>query len=207
MLRFHDFLESSIKCILDNIPAPKVVIEIGVFEGYFTFNMTEMIAVKNKDYIHYAIDPYEGASDVLTKNRIIEAEKSFHSFYSNFKYKDHIKPMKKNSWEGLMDLYNAGIKADLIYVDGDHRASTVLNDMVLGFKLLNVGGAMLCDDSVSWCYTEKNGVKPLDYSPRLAVDAFIHCNWGIVDPLILPNGYQTAFIKRGEKVLYGKDYD
>ena len=207
MFQFHEYLETSVNFILTKIPTPKVVIEIGVFEGYFTFNMTGMLAPKNKDYVHYAIDPYGEASDVLTKNRIDEAEQNFISHLNQFEYKDNIKFLKKNSWDALIELYNLGVRADLIYVDGDHKASTVLNDMVLGFKLLNIGGAMLCDDSVSWCYTEKNGVKPLDYSPRLAVDGFIHCNWGIVDPLILPNGYQTAFIKRGEKVLYGKDYD
>lgn len=207
MLRFHDFLEGSIKCILENIPAPKVVIEIGVFEGYFTYNMTNMIASKDNDYIHFAIDPYDKESDLLTKDRIQEAEKTFLSHYNQFQFKDNIKIIKKDSWSALIELYNSNVKADLIYVDGDHIASTVLNDMVLGFKLLKVGGAMLCDDSVTWCFTDNKGLKPLDYSPKLAVDSFIQCNWGIVEPLILPNGYQTAFIKRGEQVIYKNNYD
>lgn len=205
MFKFHDYLESSVNYILTKIPQPNVIIEIGVFEGYFTFNMTNMMASRDKTYTHYAIDSYDEQSDLLTKNRISEAEKFFLVRLQEFQYKNNIKFMKKNSWDAMIELYNLGVRADLIYVDGDHRASAVLNDMVLGFKLLKVGGAMLCDDSVSWCHTEKNGVKPLDYSPKLAVDSFIQCNWGIVDPLILPNGYQTAFIKRGEKVLYGRD--
>lgn len=205
MFKFHDYLEGSVNFILTKIPPPKVTIEIGIFEGFFTFNMTQMMVSQNKEYTHYAIDPYGNASDVLSKERINDAEKTFVSILNQFQYKENIKFLKKDSWDAMIELHNLGIRADLIYIDGDHRASTVLNDMVLGFKLLNVGGAMLCDDSVTWCYTEKNGVKPLDYSPKLAVDSFIQCNWGIVDPLILPNGYQTAFIKRGEKVLYGKD--
>jgi hypothetical protein len=96
----------------------------------------------------------------------------------------------------MIDLYNKGIQADLIYIDGDHKAREVLSDMVLGFKLLRLGGAMLCDDSVTWMHVFKDGLKPLDYSPRLAVDSFIQCNWSVVEPIILPNGYQSAFIKR-----------
>jgi len=196
MLRFHDYLEGSIRHILEKIPPPKTVIEIGVFEGYFTFNMTQMIAPKNKDYVHYAIDPYSGPSDALTKERIFEAEKEFVSYLNDFPYKNNIKFMKKRSWDGLMELHQKGVRADFIYVDGDHKAAEVLEDMVLGFNLLNTGGAMLCDDSVSWCHTESNGQKPLHYSPRLAVDSFIQCNWGKIDVCILPNGYQSAFIKR-----------
>lgn len=143
MLKFHDFLEGSIKCILEKISIPKIVIEIGVFEGYFTFNMTEMISENYKNYVHYAIDPYNGSSDVLTENRISEAEQNFISYLNQFKYKENIKFLKKDSWDAMIELYNLGIRADLIYIDGDHRASTVLNDMVLGFKLLNVGGVVL----------------------------------------------------------------
>lgn len=205
MFQFHEYLESSIKYILDKISEPKVIVEIGVFEGYFTFNITEMLASRNESYTHYAIDPYSDASDSLSFERILEAEKNFLKIYENFKYKENIKVVKKESWDALIEIYNSGVRADLIYVDGDHRASAVLNDMVLGYKLLKTGGAMLCDDSTTWCYTEKNGVKPLDYSPKLAVDSFIQCNWGIVEPLNLPNGYQTAFIKRGEKVTYPKE--
>jgi len=205
MFKFHDYLEGSVNFILTKIPPPKVTIEIGIFEGFFTLNMTQMMVSQNKEYTHYAIDPYGNASDLLSKERIDDAEQTFVSNLNQFQYKENIKFLKKDSWDAMIELYNLGIRADLIYIDGDHRASTVLNDMVLGFKLLNVGGAMLCDDSVTWCYTEKNGVKPLDYSPKLAVDSFIQCNWAIVESLILPNGYQTAFIKRGEKVLYGKD--
>jgi predicted O-methyltransferase YrrM len=35
---------------------------------------------------------------------------------------------------------------DLVYIDGEHHAASVLEDAVLAFPLLKVGGAMVFDD-------------------------------------------------------------
>jgi hypothetical protein len=80
--------------------------------------------------------------------------------------------------------------ADLIYVDGSHRAKDVLLDATLGFELLNVGGVMLFDDAISWRYGDS-----IHDSPKQAVDAFIACNWDRLKVLELPNGYQVAVQK------------
>lgn len=194
---FHEFLESSISTIVDKIGIPKTVIEIGVFQGYFTFNMTSLAVTSVPSYKHYAIDPFTSSPD-LSNDVIENAFKVFQQNLINFSYSNHIEFIRKKSWNGLIDLINRGVKADLIYIDGDHMASTVLKDLVLGYELLNINGVMLCDDSVAWVHTEKNGLKPNDYSPKLAVDSFIHCNWNKIEPIILPNGWQTAFIKRAE---------
>lgn len=197
LYQFHEFLKPSIENIISKIGPPKTVVELGVYQGFFTFNMTHSTVQAVPEYKHYAIDPFEDSAD-LPKDMI---EQAYDCFMHNMRvspYSHHIKLIRKKSWDGMIDLWNEGIRADLIYVDGDHRASGVLEDMVMGYKLLKVGGAMLCDDSVTWCHTEKNGLKPGDYSPRIAVDSFIHCNWNKIEPLILPNGYQSAFIKRSE---------
>lgn len=198
LFSFHNFLEETVHTVITKTGFPKTVIELGVFQGYFTFNMTKFAIDNNvSDYIHYAIDPYSSSEDI-DKKLISEAYDIFEKNLNIFPFSKNIEFLRKKSWDGMIELYNRGVKADLIYVDGDHRAAEVLDDMVLGFKLLRVGGAMICDDSVTWCHTEKNGLKPLQHSPRLAVDAFIHCNWGKIEPLILPNSFQSAFIKRGE---------
>jgi len=196
LYKFNEYLDTSVDFIVSKYGFPKTVIEVGAYQGYFTFNMTHTAVKFQPDYKHYAIDPYTGSDD-LDLDLI---ETAYNCFNHNLKispHSKHIELLKKNSWDGLLELTNRGVKADFIYIDGDHKAGTVLEDMVLGYNLLNIGGIMLCDDSVSWCYTEKNGQKPLHYSPRLAVDSFIQCNWGKVEVLILPNGYQSAFIKRG----------
>jgi predicted O-methyltransferase YrrM len=196
LYQFNEHVQNSIEHIFKTVGLPETVIEIGVYQGYFTFNMTHTIAPKNSKYKHYAIDPYTGSQD-LDLDMIETAYKCFQHNMSVSPYSKHIELIKKTSSEGLVDLINRGVQADLIYVDGDHKAAEVLEDMVLGFKLLKIGGVMLCDDSVSWVYTNEHKEKPLQYSPRLAVDSFIHCYWGKVETMILPNGYQSAFIKRG----------
>lgn len=64
---------------------------------------------------------------------------------------------------------------DFIYIDGDHSASAVLEDMVLSFGLLRSGGVMVCDD-----YTGGWGGNHLEF-PKLAIDSFINCNWDRLD--------------------------
>ena len=125
---FHDHAKSSFLRILQEVIVPKVTIEIGVFEGETTFNITNLLG--------------------------------------------------------------RAVKADFIYVDGSHFAKDVLSDAVFGFELLNIGGVMLFDDAVSWRYGEH-----IQDSPKVAVDAFIQCNWNRLRVLEMPGGYQTA-IKR-----------
>jgi len=98
--------------------------------------------------------------------------------------------IEKNSFEGLIELYNRGVKADLIYVDGSHFAKDVLTDAAISFEMLNVGGVMLFDDAVSWRYGQV-----IQDSPKIAIDAFIMCNWNRLKVLEMPNGYQTAIQK------------
>ena len=186
---FHDYTAMSVERLVRNYGIPKTVIEIGVFEGHTTFNMTAMFASQYKDYKHYAIDPH-AESDDIEEDVVAKAGETFKANLAEFELKDHVEYLNTYSWDGLMDLYQRGVKADLIYVDGDHRAATVLEDLVLGFKLLNNGGVMLCDDCVVW-YNEK-----LQNTPKLAVDAFIHANWDKIEMLHLPHSAQIAFRKK-----------
>lgn len=204
ILRFHTFYDDNLKTIIEHIGIPRVSIEIGVFDGYSAFSTTFLCAQTYKDYKHYAIDPYEGASDLLTAERIALAEKNFVNIHKNFVYKDNIEFIKKRSWDAMVDLYNAGVKADFIYVDGDHKSSTVLDDMVLAFKLLKVGGIMLCDDATTWQYRLENAAVPIDYTPKLAIDSFMQCNWGLIEPLVLSSNYQVAFKKTTERLVIHK---
>lgn len=186
---FHDYTAMSVEWLIRMFGVPKTVIEIGVFEGHTTFNMTNMLAQRLPEYKHYAIDPHE-ESDDIEEDVVANAGKTFRSNLEEFKYKDNIEYIPEYSWNGLMDLYNRGVKADLIYIDGDHRAATVMEDLVLAFKLIDKGGVILCDDCVAW-YNEK-----LQNTPKLAVDAFIHCYWDKIEMLRLPHGCQIAFRKK-----------
>ena len=183
---FHDHTKSSFLRILQEVIVPKVTIEIGVFEGETTFNITNLLSERNPDYRLYAIDPFS-ASENLRQEVVDDAKLTFKKNMLEF---PQVELIEKNSFEGLLELHWRAIKADFIYVDGSHFAKDVLSDAVFGFELLNIGGVMLFDDAVSWRYGEH-----IQDSPKVAVDAFIQCNWNRLRVLEMPGGYQTA-IKR-----------
>lgn len=197
-MKFHDFVEGSIGHIINDRmdTPPSTVVELGVYNGYFTFNMLHMMCPNNPNYKHYAIDPYVGYNE-FNNDEISKVRSTFMNNLSLCPHSKNLEFMESPSSDALINLINRGVIADLVYIDGDHRADAVLQDLVLSWRILRVGGAVLMDDSVSWCFTDKARNKPLQMSPRLAVDAFIHCFWDKLEVLILPNGYQTAFIKRG----------
>lgn len=58
---------------------------------------------------------------------------------------------------------------DFIYIDGSHKASDVLEDAVLCWRLLKVGGIMIFDDYI-W---EPQYAKI--ESPTIAIDSFLSC--------------------------------
>tara|TARA_R100000808_G_C2155305_1_gene167416 strand:- start:10774 stop:11505 length:732 start_codon:yes stop_codon:yes gene_type:complete len=74
------------------------------------------------------------------------------------------------SWKSLRNLSTEENfeSFDLIYVDGWHGAHGVLDDAVLSWKLLKVGGFLVFDD-YSW---SKAGMKDFR-KPKLAIDSFI----------------------------------
>lgn len=185
---FHEYTQQSITGLVGKYGVPKVVIEIGLFEGNTTFNMTREMIKSHPEYKHYAIDPYGSSAD-LPDEVVDEAEVIFRDNLAEFEHKDNIEFMHMTSHDALIELYTRGVKADLIYVDGDHRASTVLEDLVLGFNLLNEGGIMLCDDCIAWRHDR------LQDNPKLAVDSFINCYWDKVAVEQLGNGYQIAVRK------------
>lgn len=66
-------------------------------------------------------------------------------------------------------------KYDFIYIDGDHKASTVLRDAVNSIAHLNQGGLIGFDDYI-WTMN-----KGLAYDPKTAIDSFYNCNKDILE--------------------------
>jgi hypothetical protein len=94
-------------------------------------------------------------------------------------------------------------KFDLIYVDGDHNACGVLQDLVLSWKLLKVGGIMLIDDYEMeamdpWFYKSHKEFSK-DYPglvfthPRIAIDSFLSIYRGQYTKII--DNYQIGLKK------------
>lgn len=174
---------------------PNTIIEIGVFEGSTTFWLADQLTPHNPNLKIYAVDPHVGSNDMTEDFN--EVQKNFVHNLNECQYKN-VTYLQKHSQDGLIDLINQQVKAELIYIDGDHKASEVLTDLVLSWKLLHVGGIMLCDDTTTWRYTDRNGTESAQMSVRMAVEMFIQCNWHKLRILSLPDGTQTAFMKIAE---------
>ena len=178
--------------IINKFGVPNTIVEIGVFEGGTTFWLSDELSKYNTNLKIYAVDPHIGSNDMSEDP--VEIQQNFvHNLSVNAN--KNVEYIRKASEDGLIDLINMGIRPELIYVDGDHKAAEVLTDLVLSYKMLVPGGVILCDDCIDWQYTDKNGTTAAQMSPRMAIEMFLACYWHKVKPIALPNTGQTAFIK------------
>ncbi len=184
--------KTNIEFLISLFGLPSSIIEVGCFEGNTTFWLSDVITPHSPNLKIYSIDPHKGSIDMQEDGETIHQR-----FVDNLIANTHknVEYIRKNSDEGLIELYNRNVKAELIYIDGDHQSNTVLSDLVLSYKLLPIGGVLLCDDTGDWQYEDKNKTKAVQMSPRLAVEMFIACNWQNIRPIVLPNAGQTAIQK------------
>jgi predicted O-methyltransferase YrrM len=73
---------------------------------------------------------------------------------------------------------------DYIYIDGSHLAPDVLEDTILCFRLVKVGGIITFDD-----YGFQPNARPVE-RPTIAIDAFLACFAEKVE--VIYKGYQLS---------------
>jgi predicted O-methyltransferase YrrM len=176
------------KAILNN---PTSCLEIGAFEGRFAIWLAE-----NYNCTVDTIDPYNGSLYGVAQELYDEARKNCESNLS--KCEKEITLHKEQSFDVMVKLYSENKSYDFIYIDGSHHSKEVLSDLVLAWRLLKEGGAILLDDASLWkARSHVTGIVDQDVtsSPRLAVDSFIHIHWKDIEVLHLPDSSQVAFIK------------
>jgi hypothetical protein len=152
-------------------------LEIGSFEGRSTVWLLENILTHPLAQIH-CVDTFQGSPEHSEMG--LNLENIRERFLSN------VEPYGKKVifWQGKSQLllrkypfsdlafsnpltHEAGLLYDFIYIDGSHKAADVLEDAVLSFRLLKVGGLMIFDD-YAW-----NGGGPTEFdNPRRGVEAF-----------------------------------
>ena len=158
----------NIKYIFDrHITHPKSTMEIGVFEGRTTFWMVDSYPSINR---HVAIDPFRGNYEV--DETILDIVKD--RFLDNLSQCPHNSKIEFHESKSVDVLNLLNEEFDFIYIDGDHTASSVLEDIVRCFQLIRSGGVIILDDATRWKYTkhstkEKSGDPSL--APRMAIAA------------------------------------
>lgn len=190
-----NFIDDDIKHNLHYIfsvhGVPNKIIEVGTFEGLTSCYISDVYGHLGTIKI-WCIDPHALSDDLSTDMQTIKQ-----NFLHNISVcaNKNIKYMCKSSFDGLLELLNEKITAQFIYIDGDHRSSYVLEDLVLAFNLLPVGGIILCDDT-NWVNSKNDQIPDSpSLAPRMAIENFIQCNWHRIRLIDLPRGHQAAFQK------------
>lgn len=172
---------------------PLTAIEIGSYEGRSALWLLDNL-LGHADSRLYCVDLFDRGVDPPTSGDAVRER--FDSNISGSPHAAKVEVLAGPSFEGLNILFHRGIRADLIYVDGSHRAPEVLEDLVLGFRLAKVGGVIICDDYL-WS-REPMGQQDLVNAPKLAIDAFVNCNIRKLDLLSKQPLYQLVFRKTSE---------
>jgi len=138
---------------------PKTIIEVGSFLGYSAVNMGRICKENNLDTKILCIDTWLGSQEHWTckVNNYLDNydyfENGISSMYDRFiqivlshDLENNIIPLPNTSYNMYLILKELNITADLIFVDGEHSAKGVYEDISNYWQLLNPGGALFGDD-------------------------------------------------------------
>ena len=119
-------------------------LEIGAFYGANIISVAETYGF-NKDSKLYCIDPWEDYEEYPEyKNQQSTIYNTFINNIDKSGYKDKI--IIKRGYSNIEVLKFPDEFFDIIYIDGNHEPEFVLEDAVLSFRKLKVGGYMIFDD-------------------------------------------------------------
>jgi len=153
--------------VTDGAPQKPIrVIEVGSFKGRSTIAMAQecrkLELANNRSCSILAIDTWTGSGDMffivpgfrdeLKRNGgILHLYETFIKNVKKAEVDDIITPLRVPSSSAGLLLRCFELKADLIFVDGDHHYMAVRSDMDMLYEFLNPGGFMFGDDySPSW---------------------------------------------------------
>lgn len=158
--------------MFDNIKnEPIAILEIGSFEGLSAAWMLENIMLHPASHM-ICVDPFTGNDE----HSPTERDGLFARFQANVlnNYPGRVTCIQEESHTALKALslqYERDQSArlfDIIYIDGDHHASAVLEDMVLAYRLLKKHGVMVIDDFL-WNHCQLCSLK----HPYPGINAFM----------------------------------
>lgn len=166
-------------------------LEIGTYEGRTAWWLCEHVLFSSPGSYITCVDPLLKPEFQRVMKKHLRAHRAY---WCKIKSRDF-----------LAQAMDKGEKFDFIYVDGDHHASSVLQDLVLSWSLLKKGGMLLIDDYEMeardpWFYRSHPEFREnprLNFiHPRTAIDAFLSAYRGQYDKVI--DNYQVGLIKTCE---------
>ena len=141
---------------------PKLIIELGAFLGNSTISMAKTLKENNIECIILTIDTWLGSSEHWLQNKcnllhlynnfefgISSMYNQFLSNVNNEGLSEYIIPIPTTTDTAFEILSYNNFKADIIYMDADHREEIVYTDLVKYSKLLNDNGIIFGHD-IDW---------------------------------------------------------
>ena len=188
----HDWFSGNIavwSVLLDKLKGKENLnfLEIGSYEGRATSWLLDNILTHPSSKIA-CIDTFEGGYEHKELN--VDFTNVLEVFKNNILYKkEQVNILQGKSFDQLLHLQQKQLEYDFIYVDGSHEAKHVLQDAILSFELLKVGGIMIFDDYLWGDFTNNPSM-----TPKIAIECFAKSYEKQID--ILHAQYQVAILKK-----------
>jgi predicted O-methyltransferase YrrM len=167
-------------------------LEVGSFEGRSAVWLLENVLTHESSHL-ICIDTFEGSVENPEHERVNMLENFKHNIRNFGRKVDYFVGESRNVLRDLpfKDHF------DFMYIDGDHKASSVLEDAILAFRMLKPGGLLVFDD-----YTWRLMPRDVD-RPKLAIDTFTYIFADELD--VVYTGPQVAVVKHLHKRLSQSD--
>jgi len=133
MINQNDYKDKAIKYL-----------EIGTFYGANLLSVANSYGLHNDSKL-YCIDPWEDYEDYPEYKN--QQENTYNTFLKNVAASGHKNKIIINrGYSNTVIPSFEDSSFDIIYIDGNHEPEYVLEDAVLSFRKLKVGGIMIFDD-------------------------------------------------------------
>jgi len=156
-------------------------LEVGAFEGLSTIWILNNLLSRSKIPVHIVDSFYDAQTENLPSN-LKKAGLAKRCVIHRGESGKELKKFENDSFE-------------LIMIDGCHQTSCALEDLVLAWPLLEIGGYMIIDDY-------KLDTNDAEIKPWIAIDAFLQCYAEEIEVL-----YKEYFIIVRKKPRYAFPLD
>jgi predicted O-methyltransferase YrrM len=114
---------------------PKVSIEVGMAYGYSTLFIADAMFEHGYGF-HIAVDAFQRSTWHGIAMATVE----------DLSFQQRVRLVEDMSASALPRMFDQGVRADYVYIDGQHTFDAVLGDFCASDRLLNVGGLIILDD-------------------------------------------------------------
>lgn len=129
-----------------NLPSNPLIIELGSWMG----GSANVLCDAHPDATVVCVDTWEGSvehrGNPFFEPFLENLQDAF--FHAVWPHRERVIAIRDLSWNGLQMVHDAGVKADMVYVDASHQRKDVLKDLETARRLFP--GAIIIGDDWHW---------------------------------------------------------